>query len=74
MPKFRLLNILILLSLFLAACGAPAGTAEPAQPTEPVTTEPAEAPATEAPSRLRRPRLPKPRRLIRSENMKNRSS
>ena len=45
MPKFRFLNIVILLSLFLAACGAPAATDTPA---EPVTTEPAEAPATES--------------------------
>jgi putative aldouronate transport system substrate-binding protein len=45
MPKFRLLNIIILLSLFLAACGAPAATDTPA---EPVATEPAEAPATES--------------------------
>src|SRR5688572_69976 len=47
MPKFRILNIIILLSLLLAGCGAPAATATSA---EPVTTEPAEAPATSAPA------------------------
>ena len=57
MPKFRILNLVVLLSLFLAACGAPAATAtsaEPAntEPTEAPATAPAatEAPATEAPA------------------------
>jgi putative aldouronate transport system substrate-binding protein len=46
MRKFRFLNIVILLGLFLAACG-PAATAEPA---EPAATESAEAPATAVPA------------------------
>jgi putative aldouronate transport system substrate-binding protein len=46
MPTFRFLNLLVLLSLILAACGAPAATSTPAEPA----TEPTEAPATEVPA------------------------
>jgi len=50
MRKFRFWNIVILFSLFLAACG-PAATAAPtAAPVEPVITEAPEVPATESPA------------------------
>ncbi len=51
MRTFRFLNIVMLFSLLLAACGAPAATATPAKPaaTE-VATEASEAPSTAAPA------------------------
>src|SRR5512146_824775 len=45
MRTFRILNLVMLFSLLLAACGAPAATATPAGPA---ATEPAQAPAATA--------------------------
>ncbi len=55
----KLLTLLMVASMFLAACGGPA-TQAPAQPAAPAATE---APAmTEAPAATEAPAMPCPRR------------
>src|SRR5512138_2903802 len=49
MRTFRFLNIVILLSLLLTACGAPAATATSAQPANTKAPDATAAPATQAP-------------------------